>query len=412
MAVTPPPAAPASAPSPSPPPQASAPTATPAPAQPKAPMIPTGIPHRTEGDLVRGLSRLPPAAQMPMPAPAGPPAAQPAQPAQPAPAAAQPAAPTPPTTPQPASPAPAPASAPAPGAGRGQPAPAAVGGNAEPAAPDAAPEQAGPVRNALSAAWDNMGITDFVKSQGAEASKMLGQAGDFAKSIFSSSEGQATVAEAQTGEISEPKQQVGLKNLEGEVGLEAAKNMWGQMTPWDHALLWGGAGIGILGLINVMTGEGGIGSWIMGILGLLGAAIPLARHGVFGQGAQELTQNLSDMGGNYLSQFTGQGQDQGQTQPQAPAAGMNMGSLMKAVTDAVGPENADKVMAKVISQFATDEQRNKLNRGAGVGGFGNKAMGWLGGFTGKTDRQMREQGFNPGQQERVFDVMRGLAEQQ
>lgn len=272
-------------------------------------------------------------------------------------------------------------------------------GNADPAAP-------------AEGWWDKTGINDMIAASGEAAGEMLNQAGDFAKSIFSSSEGQATVAEAQAGGLSEPRQQEAYKNLVDEVGPDDAKGMWGQMTAWDHALLWGGAGVGILGLINAMSGKGGIGSWIMGILGLLGAAIPLARHGVFGQGAQELTQNLSDMGGNYLSQFTGQGQDQGQTQPQAPAAGMNMGSLMKAVTDAVGPENADKVMAKVISQFATDEQRNKLNRGAGVGGFGNKAMGWLGGFTGKTDRQMREQGFNPGQQERVFDVMRGLAEQQ
>ncbi len=406
MAVTPPPTAPASAPSPSPVPAALSPA--PAPAQPKAPMIPTGIPTRTSGNLVQGLSRLPPAAQMPTPAPAGPQSAQPAQPAQPAPAA-QPGAPTPesgvatsptpPPTPPPMSPVPAPASSPTPGAGRGQPSPpasATVAGNAEPATPDT---QAKPNW------WDNYGITDMIEASGEAAGEMFNKAGDYVKNIFSGSEGQAVLEEAQAGGLSEVNQKKAFANAENEVGFEAAKNMWGQMTPWDHALLWGGAGIGILGLVNAMTGEGGIGSWIMGILGLLGAAVPLARHGVFGQGAQQLTSGLSDMGQQSLG--IGSGSPEAVADEKGSPFAKHMGGALSLLTGAVGEEDANKILMSAINQYASPEQQQMLNRGAGVGGFGNMAMSWLGDLTGKTNRRMQDQyGFSPEQQEQIFNAVR------
>jgi hypothetical protein len=272
--------------------------------------------------------------------------------------------------------------------------------------------------------WDMTSVTDLIKSNYPEASEMFNQAGDRVKEFFTGEEGQAVVAEAQAGEISAPRAEKGYGNLVDEVGPEAAKGMWSQMNAWDHALLWGGAGVGILGLVNAMSGEGGIGSWIMGLLGMMGAAIPLARHGMLGQGAQGLVQGAQDIGGGYLNRFLDGSQDQqgaagdqgvtgdtgAQGQPSLSAG--NMGGFMKMLTDTVGPEQADKVMAGAISQFATPEQMKQLNRGAGVGGFGNKAMGWLGGLTGETNRQMGEYGFNPTQQERIHNVTRGLYEQQ
>lgn len=69
------------------------------------------------------------------------------------------------------------------------------------------------------------------------------------------------------------------------------------MDAGQHMLLWGGLGLGAIGLISAMSGQGGVLPWLLTTLGLGVAGGTAANAGMFGQGAQQGVQSLLQRAG-------------------------------------------------------------------------------------------------------------------
>lgn len=144
-----------------------------------------------------------------------------------------------------------------------------------------------------------------------------------------------------------------------------------------------GLGSAAMGLINIMSGEGGIGSWLMTILGLGGAGMLAGNAGLLGEGAQNFTQGMSNQAGNLLGGLFGAG-DSGQQQlnltPEAnqsiadfgkqfnlPASGgtdpnaFDRGDVESLVSQYIrGGEGLDPAQFEQMAQFLPPELRQQL----------------------------------------------------
>lgn len=104
--------------------------------------------------------------------------------------------------------------------------------------------------------------------------------------------------------------------------MDQVSNSWANMDGGQKALMVIGGGLGLLGLIKAFSGEGGIGDWLLAILGLGGAAAVGAGSGMMGQGAQDMLGGF----GKQITDMMGMG---GSAAPAAPlvapppAAGQN-----------------------------------------------------------------------------------------
>ena len=97
------------------------------------------------------------------------------------------------------------------------------------------------------------------------------------------------------GDVSDETKQKAADNLMKEVqDPEQAKSIFDNMSTWEMIALAAGLTVGGIGLMNTLSGEGGIGSWLMTLLGLGTAGVTASNMGMFGEGAQGFTQGLTD----------------------------------------------------------------------------------------------------------------------
>lgn len=92
-----------------------------------------------------------------------------------------------------------------------------------------------------------------------------------------------------------------------------------EMDPGSKALMFIGGGLGLLGLANALGGEGGIGDWLLAILGIGTAAGVAGGAGMFGQDAQKM---IGGMGSQLMGMLPG-GQQKSKLPPLTPSATPN-----------------------------------------------------------------------------------------
>jgi hypothetical protein len=155
-----------------------------------------------------------------------------------------------------------------------------------------------------------------------------------------------TLAEANKTQQAPPSMTAGAaQNLLNEPHIKAMgatlQDAWQHVSamPWQQqAPLWLGLGLGTYGLLHGLFGkEGGIGDWLMGLVGLGTAAGMAARGGAFGQGAQQAVHGAVGGIGNWLN-----GMLQGKAGPQQ-AGGQPAATLSEAPK--VEPSAMQGVMA-------------------------------------------------------------------
>ena len=252
--------------------------------------------------------------------------------------------------------------------------------------------------NPAQVAMNTDGAKQLVTSQPEQAQKYLDQATSFVTEKIAPLKKQVEgwlpdLAQGKTPQELAATNTQKLQQSFGDKAIEVAKNM----DPWQHVALWGGLSLGAIGVISALTDEnGGIGGWLMALLGL-GAAAGVAGHeGLLGQGAQDLTQGLTDGG----KQLVGAG---GET------------TINPAVTQALSnisviPDAALPTMLGAVPAMSPDLAK-QLDRAAGVGSWGNQALsalGGLGGDSGLTSQAMQKYGIPPDQVPRILASWRQM----
>jgi hypothetical protein len=101
---------------------------------------------------------------------------------------------------------------------------------------------------------------------------------------------------AETGEVPKSVLQQNANTLVNQgYRPEDTMQMISEMGPGEHFALWGGLGLGVIGLLSALSGNGGVMSLLLTLLGgglALGGA---ASGGLLGQGAQGTVQGLLGM---------------------------------------------------------------------------------------------------------------------
>lgn len=369
-----------------------------------------------------------PAATQPQPQqqPIQQPAPQPQQP--PAPPPAQPG-----TSPQPQQQAPPPAQPKAPSPSHPQQPPVATDGgpappvNTQPQPQQPAPQQPAPQQPAQSQP-EQPAAPDSPAGQPPEDNGMLQQGiqtmdwltgGMVSKALQAPPEQQAEMRAVIESYVKDNKMIAGLveRLAAGENPLDpqevdtaaaqaVAEQTGDQQGAWDaiqnmdfmqKALLWGGLGLGAVGLISAMTSEeGGIMPWLLTILGLGGAAFGAANAGLLGQEAQDFTQPIRQGGEDLTS---GLADTLGGSQPLQkidPWTAKFMGVMPDSLLERylIGRARKDP-------QLATN-----LDRAIGHGSWGNSVLSFMGDVTGQTNQAFRDAGIPESQIPRIMEGWR------
>lgn len=151
--------------------------------------------------------------------------------------------------------------------------------------PQQQPQPAVPEDNPLSQAFSQ--IKDMVQKYPEQAAEWTDKAKSQLKSkLAPTPEAAAQIADIiRTGEIPESMQQVGVKALvESGHPLQQAWQTFQSLDPAQRLILSAGVGVGVLGLLNAVVGSGGLGSWLISLLGLGAAAYTGYNAGWFGGG--------------------------------------------------------------------------------------------------------------------------------
>jgi len=196
-----------------------------------------------------------------------------------------------------------------------------------------------------------------------------------------------------TGALSPEGDKTAFGNLAKELpeSLEQAKGIYDNMDGWGKFALWGGVGLGAIGLINAMTGEGGIGSWMMALLGLGTAATAAGHGGLLGESAQKFTQNATTGVGDML---------RGEQKPPTGAETLRNSGIQAGMQM---PDVAIAPFLKMIPEKFPDLAK-ELDTGAGVGGLQNSGMSYLGDVFGATDARFAKYGLSPEQGQRLLGL--------
>lgn len=351
-----PPAAPPQTPGapPTAPPQPPAPLNMDAPAQPQAQ-------PQTPVDADRQKMQTPPQATQPQPQqpnPPGPPPQQP-QPQQPK--------PQPGTTPQPQ-------------------------------------QAADPDTSALSIWPGFSAITNFVRELPEQASQYFEQATEqLTQTLTGTPQAQeATQKALQTGQLPEGTAETGIAawTNEGFSFEQASQNFQNMSFPAQLAL-GAGLGLGVLGLVQAISGEGGIESWLLGALGLGTAAFMGGQAGLFDQGSMDFTNGLTQAGSEMTNQLFGAGESGQQKSKLNPMLSAGLQGML----DPSVPDSVAMGTLQTLRPMMSPEHVQQLNMASGQGSWGNAAMSWLGDVTGQRQRLMQDRlGLKPPQQDRLLSL--------
>lgn len=244
-------------------------------------------------------------------------------------------------------------------------------------------------------------IVNFVKQAPEKAMEFGKQAIGKLQSAFQSEPGKLEVdSVSKTGGLTPQGQQQALTAItnEGNYNFEQAWQILGNMSVWEQLGLWGGVGLAAVGLLNALSGEGGIGSLLMSMLGIGAAGYTAANAGLLDQGSKDLAGTI----GSTIGQATGQSAPQ-QTPPGLKEA---LPGLMDSMPDdAISP-----MLSHVQKNYPAYAQQ--LDRASGRGSWGNAFISWLGDLTGYRQQMMQDQlGLNPQQQDRLLQLWRNQGAQ-
>jgi hypothetical protein len=206
--------------------------------------------------------------------------------------------------------------------------------------------------------------------------------------------GKAAVdAIAKTGQAPPEVEQGAIEALAGKMGMEGAMAAHASLDPWQKYALWGGIGVAGLGLVNAMVGEGGLGSWIMSLLGVGAAGLAAANGGMLGDGAKEMSESLIQGG----QDATRSVQNAASSEPLSP---FKQQALQTAL--AGGP-----LGAKALTMFADRNPAiaEQLDQAIGHGGIVNAGISFIGDISGQRNRLMQQRlGLSPDQSKKVLQI--------
>lgn len=237
-------------------------------------------------------------------------------------------------------------------------------------------------------------MKDFVAQAPEQAKGFFDQAVGQIKDFFSSPDAQSEIAGAmKTGQLGPAGERGALTALTQEgFDWDTATQLYGKMSLPEKIGLWGGVGIAGLGLINAMAGGNGLASILMTLLGLGTAGFSAGMGGLLDQGSKDFTQGVSNA-------VTGP-----ETQQLPDMVKSHLPKVLQL------PDAALLPMLQQLPSMSPDVAK-QLDQAAGVGSWGNSALGWFGDVTGMRQNKMQQAlGLNPEQQDRLLRLwtqMRG-----
>ncbi len=247
-------------------------------------------------------------------------------------------------------------------------------------------------------------IEGLVQQDPEQAGKLAEQAKQQLSGALETPEGKAEAeSAAKNGTLSPQGQQKAVTALTGEgYDWDHATKTVQNMNGWEQLGLWGGLGMGALGLLHAISGGGGVGSIIMALLGLGAAGFTAGKAGLLDQGSQDLTQGLSDT-------FMG-----GAGPEISPTLKSTLPTLLGDATGVLGQtaggmlnSGRDALANTALQQLATSnpDMAKQLDRAAGTGSWGNAAMAQVGDMSGMRQRMMQDKlGLNPQQQDKLLQL--------
>ena len=270
--------------------------------------------------------------------------------------------------------------------------------------PSGSPQQAPPADQAPGDGGDSGFLSNLFSGDTQKYGQMIAQfpqqanewingLTDQVTGFFKSDAGKAELAHGQkTGDVSPQMSQKIQDNMTKQgFGVEQIAEGFKSMSFFEKLAMGVGLGAGAIGLIQAFTG-GGIGSWIMGLLGLGGAAFMASNSGMLGQGAQDLTQGLT----NKVTGMFGPGES-GEQKPSTMQSISKVGlPLLLNSPDAVSTP-ALRALSKMHPQLAS-----KMDTAIGHGGMGNAFMSLMGDITGQRRKLMGQYGLNDKQQQELM----------
>jgi hypothetical protein len=237
-------------------------------------------------------------------------------------------------------------------------------------------------------------MKDFVAQAPEQAKGFLDQAVGQIKDFFNNPDTQSEIAGAmKTGQLGPAGERGALTALTQEgFDWDTATQLYGKMSLPEKIGLWGGVGIAGIGLINAMAGGNGLASILMTLLGLGTTGFSAGMGGLLDQGSKDFTQGVSNA-------VTGP-----ETQQLPDMVKSHLPKVLQL------PDAALLPMLQQLPSMSPDVAK-QLDQAAGVGSWGNSALGWFGDVTGMRQNKMQQAlGLNPEQQDRLLRLwtqMRG-----
>lgn len=243
---------------------------------------------------------------------------------------------------------------------------------------------------------------EFAQQMPEQAGKMMSEMQTKMTGIVQGAGKQFADMIAKTGEVPPEVEQGSIQPLVEKMGLEGATAAHAAMDPWQKYALWGGIGVAGLGLVNAMTGNGGIGSWIMSLLGAGAAGLAAAHGGMFGEGAKGTAEGVVQGGKDLVAGVQGGMNSE-------PIADWKQKALQMVISDTTGIGQA------ALGRYAdaNPDVAKQLDQAAGTGSWGNSALSFIGDISGQKDRIMQERlGLTPEQNQQLLQMWKRYRDSQ
>ena len=244
-------------------------------------------------------------------------------------------------------------------------------------------------------------VANFAKQKPEKAQAYADQAMDQVKEFFGGNQQEAQTI-AQTGRASPAIERLAAGQLQHQgMKPEGIFGFLENMSGWEKFGLAAGLGVTALGLVNMVSGNGGIGSMIMSVLGLGGAAYAAANSGVFGEGAKNLRGDV-DRGFGDLVSGGGQALGLGGGPEISPGAEKMMKQFAPSIMS-LPPAALKPILSYIRANHPGVTKQ--LNMASGDGSWGNAALSFLGDISGQRQRMMQDRlGLNPQQQDKLLGL--------
>jgi len=272
-------------------------------------------------------------------------------------------------------------------------------------------------------------VSTLVQNDPETATQLGQQAVGQIKQSLDTPEGAAELgALKNTGKLSPDGQQKAMTALtENGYDWDHAQNTIMNMDGWEQLGLWGGLSLTALGLLHALGGEGGVGSLLIGMLGLGAAGFTAAKTGLLDQGSQDMANSMQ-------TAVMGEPSAAPPATPAAPPAAASAGApgmidqlktkavdtwnnakpkLQAGAFEAIKPQipsmidkmpdQPDPTTAKMLLSLVPPDAAAELDMAIGHGGAGNAIASFLGDFGNTTQKRMTERlGTTPEQNDKLL----------